>query len=56
MGTKLYIKTFGCQMNEYDSQKTVEILQNKKDMEALEFSREYKREEQGPCSSRFMTV
>ena len=33
MGTKLYIKTFGCQMNEYDSQKTVEIIQNKKDME-----------------------
>ena len=33
MGTKLYNKTFGCQMNEYDSQKTVEILQNKKDME-----------------------
>jgi tRNA-2-methylthio-N6-dimethylallyladenosine synthase len=33
MGTKLYIKTFGCQMNEYDSQKTAEILQNKKDME-----------------------
>lgn len=33
MGTKLYIKTFGCQMNEYDSQKTVEILQDKKDME-----------------------
>ena len=33
MGTKLYIKTLGCQMNEYDSQKTVEILQNKKDME-----------------------
>ena len=33
MSTKLYIKTFGCQMNEYDSQKTVEILQNKKDME-----------------------
>ena len=32
MGTKLYIKTFGCQMNEYDSQKTVEILQDKKDM------------------------
>ncbi|MDB4059424.1 tRNA (N6-isopentenyl adenosine(37)-C2)-methylthiotransferase MiaB [Gammaproteobacteria bacterium] len=33
MGTKLYIKTFGCQMNEYDSQKTVEILQQKKDIE-----------------------
>ena len=28
MGTKLYIKTFGCQMNEYDSQKTADILKN----------------------------
>ena len=27
MGRKLYIKTFGCQMNEYDSAKTAELLQ-----------------------------
>jgi tRNA-2-methylthio-N6-dimethylallyladenosine synthase len=26
MGTKLYIKTFGCQMNEYDSAKMLEVL------------------------------
>ena len=26
MSTKLYIKTYGCQMNEYDSQKTLAIL------------------------------
>ena len=32
MGTKLYIKTFGCQMNEYDSDKTIDILKEKKDV------------------------
>ena len=32
MGTKLYIKTFGCQMNEYDSDKTVDILKEKKNI------------------------
>ncbi len=26
MGNKLYIKTFGCQMNEYDSQKMADVL------------------------------
>ncbi|MDA9212122.1 tRNA (N6-isopentenyl adenosine(37)-C2)-methylthiotransferase MiaB [Gammaproteobacteria bacterium] len=32
MGTKLYIKTFGCQMNEYDSEKTIDILKDKKNV------------------------
>ena len=33
MGTKLYIKTYGCQMNEYDSYKTVDILKEKRGVE-----------------------
>jgi len=33
MGTKLYIKTYGCQMNEYDSQKTVDILKQDSNIE-----------------------
>jgi len=33
MGSKLYIKTFGCQMNEYDSDKMADILLSEKSME-----------------------
>jgi tRNA-2-methylthio-N6-dimethylallyladenosine synthase len=33
MKKKLYIKTYGCQMNEYDSDKTVDILKEKKGVE-----------------------
>ncbi|MDA9173822.1 tRNA (N6-isopentenyl adenosine(37)-C2)-methylthiotransferase MiaB [Gammaproteobacteria bacterium] len=33
MGMKLYIKTYGCQMNEYDSDKTADILKEKKGVE-----------------------
>lgn len=32
MGKKLYIKTFGCQMNEYDSGKMRDVLANSHDM------------------------
>jgi tRNA-2-methylthio-N6-dimethylallyladenosine synthase len=33
MGKKLYIKTFGCQMNEYDSAKIVDLLHATQGME-----------------------
>ncbi|HVV68390.1 MAG TPA: tRNA (N6-isopentenyl adenosine(37)-C2)-methylthiotransferase MiaB [Gammaproteobacteria bacterium] len=32
MSQKLYIKTFGCQMNEYDSSKMVDVLKNHAEM------------------------
>ncbi|MDF0678260.1 MAG: tRNA (N6-isopentenyl adenosine(37)-C2)-methylthiotransferase MiaB [Nitrosomonas sp.] len=36
MGSKLYIRTFGCQMNEYDSAKMADILLSEKGMELTE--------------------
>lgn len=36
MSSKLYIRTFGCQMNEYDSDKMVSILLSEKGMELTE--------------------
>lgn len=36
MAAKLYIKTFGCQMNEYDSTKMASLLQAEKGMERTE--------------------
>ncbi len=33
MGNKLYVKTFGCQMNEYDSAKMAEVLANSHGLE-----------------------
>ena len=33
MSKKLYIKTFGCQMNEYDSTKIVDLLHATQGME-----------------------
>ncbi|MDH5479253.1 MAG: tRNA (N6-isopentenyl adenosine(37)-C2)-methylthiotransferase MiaB [Nitrosomonas sp.] len=33
MNNKLYIKTFGCQMNEYDSDKMLDVLRSAHDME-----------------------
>lgn len=40
MGSKLYIKTFGCQMNEYDSDKMADILLSEKSMELTEIVEE----------------
>lgn len=40
MGGKLYIKTFGCQMNEYDSAKMTDILLSEKNMELTEVPEE----------------
>ena len=33
MTKKLYIKTYGCQMNEYDSGKIIDVLQSKEKIE-----------------------
>ncbi|MCC6917333.1 tRNA (N6-isopentenyl adenosine(37)-C2)-methylthiotransferase MiaB [Nitrosomonas sp.] len=40
MGNKLYIKTFGCQMNEYDSDKMADILSSEKGMVLTEIPEE----------------
>ena len=36
MSKKVYIKTFGCQMNEYDSGKMAEVLRAARDMEIID--------------------
>lgn len=40
MGSKLYIRTFGCQMNVYDSAKMADILLSEKGMELTEIPEE----------------
>ncbi len=35
MGKKLYIKTYGCQMNEYDSKMTLEVMQSSGDIQEV---------------------
>ena len=36
MKKKLFVKTHGCQMNEYDSAKMIDLLQEKEDFELAE--------------------
>ncbi|MBL8497116.1 MAG: hypothetical protein JNK39_04725, partial [Nitrosomonas sp.] len=36
MSNKLYIKTFGCQMNEYDSEKMADVLHAAYGMESTD--------------------
>ena len=36
MARKLYIKTFGCQMNEYDSAKMVDVLREAQGLESTD--------------------
>jgi tRNA-2-methylthio-N6-dimethylallyladenosine synthase len=36
MKKKLFVKTHGCQMNEYDSAKMIDLLQDKEDFEIAE--------------------
>ena len=52
MGKKLYIKTYGCQMNEYDSDKTVDILKEKKGVELTSNVKEADIILLNPCSIR----
>ena len=40
MKKKLFIKTHGCQMNEYDSAKMMDLLQEKEDFELAESEEE----------------
>jgi tRNA-2-methylthio-N6-dimethylallyladenosine synthase len=40
MGRKLFIKTFGCQMNAYDSVKTAELLAASHALEPTEVAEE----------------
>ena len=40
MGRKLYIKTYGCQMNEYDSSKMVDVLRDSQGLELTDVPEE----------------
>ncbi|MCG2635271.1 MAG: tRNA (N6-isopentenyl adenosine(37)-C2)-methylthiotransferase MiaB [Gammaproteobacteria bacterium] len=40
MSRKLFVKTFGCQMNEYDSTRMAELLQDSHDLESVDSAEE----------------
>ena len=49
---KVFIKTFGCQMNEYDSQKMLDILKNEMGMERTQIAEEANLMILNTCSIR----
>ena len=49
---KVFIKTFGCQMNEYDSQKMLDILKNEMGMERTQIAEEASLMILNTCSIR----
>ena len=56
MAKKLYIKTFGCQMNEYDSGKMVDVLADSSGYELVDSPEEADLLLMNTCSVRDLSL